>query len=105
MLYNVERRILKINKFIQLGRMQGRYKLPMLHLQKHFGDAYYSGRCLQMPYVALDRANCTAFVLDMLSTESIAQSGYFDWIAQLGAGTMRFNVPDTRGSNVSFLQS
>src|SRR5215475_1880919 len=56
-LYDVERGVRKIDELVQLGAMQGRRKLAMLHLQKRLAYADDACRRFQVAYIAFDRAD------------------------------------------------
>src|SRR5262249_130991 len=103
-MYNVEGRVFKVDEFVQLRGMQRRYKLSVLHLQKHLGDADDPGRCLQMAYISFDRTDRAGLGSYSMRLESTAQSIDFYWVAELSPGTMCFNVRNTSRINIGFFK-
>src|SRR3989454_8422535 len=95
LLYDVERRMSEIDEFVQLGGMQRRHKLTMLHLQKDLRNANDPGRCFQVAYVGLDRTDRAGLIFYIVGAEGVTQTRNLDRVTQFGACTMCLDVSDT----------
>src|SRR5262249_26229481 len=103
-LYDVERGIFKIDEFVQIGGMQGRNELTMLHLQKRLAYTDDPCRRFQMAYIAFDRTDSAGLILYIVRLESIVQTGDFNRVTKFGACAMRLDVPDASRPDIGFFK-
>src|SRR4030088_3455822 len=66
----------------------------MLQRQRRLDGAGEPSRHVEMPDIALHRAETAELLLVGMLAERLAQRGKLDWIAERSAGAMRLDVAD-----------
>ena len=91
---DIERGVFEFNVGVKAFGMDGRYQLPMRHLQQDLGEPGNSGGRLQMADVRFHRTDGTVLSVCVRSAESLDQSCNFDGITQCGSCAVGFNGTD-----------